>query len=105
MNYLISPQDVSEYTSGGIDVNREIFSAENNYLSVLHDSRGYGAGELKNFQKLKEFINIELVVPTWGVKRSSRLFVEKSVIFQLGSPALYPISISWDYKLGVPFTS
>ena len=30
VNYLISPQDVSEYTSGGIDVNREIFSAENN---------------------------------------------------------------------------
>jgi hypothetical protein len=51
----ISHQEVSEYTSGAADINKEIFSAENNSL-VLHDSRGYGAGELRNFQKLKEFI-------------------------------------------------
>ena len=52
----LSPQDVSEYTSGDADINKEIFSAANNSL-VLHDSRGYGAGELRNFQKLREFIN------------------------------------------------
>ena len=52
----MSLQEVSEYTSGAADINKEIFSAENDSL-VLHDSRGYGAGELKNFQKLEEFIN------------------------------------------------
>ena len=48
----ISPQEVSEYPSGAADINKEIFSAEKKSL-VLHDSRGYGVGERKNFQKLK----------------------------------------------------
>ena len=52
----VSLQEVSEYTSGDADINKEIFIAESNFL-VLHDSRGYGAGELKNLQKLKAFIN------------------------------------------------
>jgi len=61
----VSLQEVSEYTSGAADINKEIFSTENNSL-VLHDSRGYGAGELKNFQKLKEFISDRVGNPNVG---------------------------------------
>jgi len=50
------PQEVSEYTSGAANINKEIFSAANDSF-VLHDSRGYRAGEVDNFRKLTEFIN------------------------------------------------
>jgi hypothetical protein len=48
---------VSEYTAGEADINKEIFSAENDSF-VLHDSQGYGSGEVENFRKLTDFINL-----------------------------------------------
>jgi len=50
------PQNVSNYTAGEANIDKEILSAENNSF-VLHDSRGYGAGEVDNFRTLTKFIN------------------------------------------------
>ena len=78
----VSLQEVSEYTSGAADINKEIFSTENNSL-VLHDSRGYGAGELKNFQKLKEFIADRIGNPNVGDRLHAIWYAPPSFAFVL----------------------